>query len=73
MPTPVLPNPTACGQGRPAPSGEHRNVFCGSYARCLHTAVKANWSDWTCTACSLFTATPAPSATRFAEDRKDRW
>jgi hypothetical protein len=47
-----------------------RNLFCGFYNTCLSTAVRQGWSDWTCARCELRNATPAPSASRFAQDRR---
>ena len=47
-----------------------RKLFCSHYDTCLTEAVRRGWSDWTCARCDLRDAIPAPSASRFAQDRR---
>lgn len=40
----------------------HRNVHCPLYDRCLDHVVAADWTNFSCRSCALFTFLPAGDA-----------
>lgn len=50
--------------------GEHRNLYCYHYDRCLDVCVQEGWNNWTCAGCSLKNEGQPPQVTGFANARR---